>query len=133
MKVWFFKTDWQSSNGWKVAYEVVVAQNCHMTFGATLADAIYMAHDLIACLKDEVDAEKFYDEPFEYLNDGIFDTDARNFYIGALDIDVDLILNPYVWRRTGDRAPNTVQHMRFKMMRRAFKLTYKNFRGVTNS
>ena len=130
MKAWFFKETWKTSNGWKSAYDAVIAQNCHMTFGTTLAEAIYMAHDLIACVKEDCDDEKFYDKPFEYLNDGIFDTDSRNIFVGELDIDVELF--PYNgwlcgWRRAGDKAPNTKQHMRGEMLRRAFKLTYRNF------
>ena len=85
-----------------------------------------MAHDLIACVKEDCDDEKFYDEPFEYLNDGIFDTDSRNIFVGELDIDVELFLQRG-WFRVGDKAPNTKQHMRGEMLRRAFKLTYRNF------
>ena len=90
MQVWFFKEAWKSSNGWKNAFYAVIAQDCHMIFGNNVPDAIYMAHDLIACVKEDVDEEKFYYEPFEYLNDGIFDTDSRNLYVGELDIDIEL-------------------------------------------
>ena len=127
MKVWFFKESWKSSSGWKIAYYAVTAQGCHMTSGSTLAEAIYMAHDLTACIIEDADEEKFYDEPFEYLNDGIFDTDSRNFYVGELDIDVELS-GRRGWLRTGDKAPNTKQYPRFEMLWRAFRLTYRNFK-----
>ena len=127
MKVWFFKETWKALSVWKVSYYAVIAQHCHMTSGSTLAEAIYMAHDLIACVKEDCDDEKFYDEPFEYLNDGIFDTDSRNFYIGELDIDVEL-LGDRGWLRIGDKPPNTKQHSRFEMLWRAFHLTYRNFK-----
>ena len=133
MKVWFFSEKWKSSRGWKNVYYAVIEKNCHMTFGRNLAEAIYMAYDLTACIKGDEENfknEKIYEDPFEYLNDGIFETDSRNFYIGSLDIDVDLF--PYNgwlcgWRRKGDKAPNTKQHMRGEMLRRAFQLSYKNF------
>ena len=126
MKVWFFKETWKSSNGWKNAFYAVIAQGCHMTSGSTLAEAIYMAHDLIACVIEDADEEKFYDEPFEYLNDGIFDSDSRNFYVGSLNIDVELSWDRG-WRRAGDKMPNTKQYARFEMLWRAFRLTYRNF------
>ena len=136
MKVWFFSEKWKSSRGWKNAYYAVIEKGCHMTSGMNLAEAIYMAYDLIACLKEDFENEnikpvKIYEEPFEYLNDGIFETDSRNCYIGSLDIDVELF--PYNgwlcgWRRKGDKAPNTKQHMRVEMLRRAFQLSYKNFK-----
>ncbi len=131
MRVWFFKERWLSSNGWKAAHYAVTAQGCHMTCGINFPDAIYMAHDLIACLKDE--DEKFYDEPFEYLNDGIFDTDSRNLFIGVLDLDVELFPNGG-WCRAGDKPPKIFCHMRWKMLRRAFQLSYKkSFGEGTNS
>ena len=136
MKVWFFSEKWKSSSGWKNTYYAVIEKDCHMTYGRNLAEAIYMAHDMIACLKEDFENEnikpiKNYEEPFEYLNDGIFEIDSRNFYIGSLDIDVDLF--PYNgwlcgWRRKDDKAPNTKQHMRVEMLRRAFQLSYKNFK-----
>ena len=133
MKVWFFKETWKSSSGWKVAYYAVIAQGCHMTSGSTLAEAIYMAHDLIACVIEDCDEEKNYDEPFDYLNDGIFDTDSRKLFIGLLEIDVEL-LGRRSWLRAGDKAPKTEQYPRFEMLWRAFRLTYRNFKfgGVAN-
>ena len=133
MKVWFFKKTWKSSGGWKTIYHAVTAQCCHMTSGSTLPEVIYMAHDLVACIKDDDDEEKFYDEPFEYLNDGIFEVDSRNLYIGELDIDVDIYLQRG-WVRAGDKAPKTRQHPRFEMIYRAFCLSYQNFKfgGVAN-
>ena len=139
MKVWFFKETWKSSSGWKNAYYAVTAQGCHMTSGSTLAEAIYMAHDLIACVKEDGDDEKIYDEPFDYLNDGIFNTDSRNFFIGSFDIDVDVevFYKGWVrgWKRAGDKSPNTKHHMRVEMLWRAFRLTYRNFKlgGVTKN
>jgi len=128
MKVWFFYEKWKSSCGrWNNIYYAVIAQNCHMTFGYNLIESLYMAYDLIACVKEDAASAKFYDEPFEYLN-GIWETDARNFYIGSLDIDVDVTLNPYSWRRKGDKAPDTGKFARFKTLKRAFKLCYKNFK-----
>lgn len=129
MKVWFFYEKWKSSRGrWLSAYDAVIAQNCYMTFGQNLAESIYMAYDLIACVKEDSISEKIYDEPFEYLNDGIFETDSRNYYVGSLDIDVDITVNPYSWRRKGDKAPNTKQFARFKALKRAFEMCYKNFK-----
>ena len=133
MKVWFFSEKWKSSRGWKNAYYAVLAQGCRMTDGRNLAEAIYMAYDLIACLKDMRDMEgikpdKIYDEPFDELNDGIFETDSRNFYIGSLEMDSDLVLNPYTWRRKGDKPPAKKQFMRFRMLGRAFQMSYKNFK-----
>lgn len=63
MKVWFFKDRRKSSSGWKNVFYAVTAQGCHMTGGKNLAEAVYMAHDLVACLKDDDDfaAQKFYD------------------------------------------------------------------------
>ena len=48
MKVWFFKDRWKSSSGWKNIFYAVTAQDCHITDGKNLAEAVYMAHDLIA-------------------------------------------------------------------------------------
>ena len=130
MKVWFFKEDWKSSRGMKTAYYAALEQDCHMTDGRNLAEAIYMAHDLIACVKEDA-PKKIYDEPFDYLNDGIFDEDSRNLYVGSMEIDVDLFMYRgwlCAWRRKGDKAPNTKQHMRVVMLRRAFQLSYKNFK-----
>lgn len=101
-----------------------------MTDGRNLAEAIYMACDLISCLKNNATAETIYDEPFEYLDDGIFD-DSRNIYIGSLDIDVDISTcdnRICSWWRNGDIIPNTHQFIRVKMLRRAFLLSYKNFK-----
>ena len=130
MKVWFFCEHWKSSHGWKDSYEAVIAHDCHMTFGRNFADTIYMAHDLIACVKNDV-PKKIYDEPFEELNDGIFEEDSRNLYVGSMEIDVDLFMYRgwlCAWRRKGDKAPNTKQHMRGEMLSRAFQLSYKNFK-----
>lgn len=130
MKVWFFREHWKSSNGWKNSYEAVISHDCHMTFGRNFADTIFMAHDLIAGAK-EYEPKKIYDEPFEHLNDGIFDEDSRNLYIGSMEIDVDVFpCNGWLsaWRRKGDKAPNTKQFMRVEMLRKAFQLSYKNFK-----
>lgn len=129
MKVWFFYEKWKSSRGrWISGYDAVIAQDCNMTCGYNLVEALYMAYDLIGCVKEDSDRERFYDEPFEYLNDGIFETDSRNFYVGSLDIDVDITLKPYSWRRKGDKAPNTKQFARFRTLKRAFKMCYKNLK-----
>lgn len=130
MKVWFFKEKWKSSHGSKFAYYAFTSTGCHMTDGRNLAEAIYMACDLISCLKNNSTSETIYDEPFEYLDDGIFD-DSRNIYIGSLDIDVDIsTCNNRIcsWWRNGDIIPNTHQFMRVEMLRRAFLLSYKNFK-----
>lgn len=127
MKVWFFKDRRKSSSGWKNIFYAVTAQGCHMTGGKNLAEAVYMAHDLIACLKDDDDfAEKFYDEPFDYLNDGIFDGDSRKLFVGMLEIDVELF-GRRGWRRAGGSAPKKIFPARFKTLRRAFQLCRRTF------
>ena len=126
MKVWFFKDRWKSSSGWKNIFYAVIAQGCHMTDGRNLAEAIYMAHDLIACLKDDDFAEDFFAEPFDYLDDGIFDGDSRKLFIGALDLDVELSVGRG-WRRAGDTAPKKFFHARFKTLRRAFQICRRTF------
>ena len=124
MKVWFFKDTWISSRGRKNVFSAVLAQGCHMTDGKNPAEAIYMAHDLIACLKDDDLAEKIFVEPFEYLNNRIFETDSRKLFVGALDLDVELF-GCRGWLRAGDKAPRKNIPARFKTLRRAFRLSYR--------
>lgn len=54
MKVWFFYEKWKSSRGrWISGYDAVIAQDCNMTCGYNLVEALYMAYDLIGCVKED--------------------------------------------------------------------------------
>ena len=119
VKVWFFKS--------KGCYEAMIEMGGYMTFGTTLAETIYMAHDLIACIIDDEDCNR------ELITD--FMTEWKdlegdeNAYAGYMDIDVDFFGQGgnSGWVRKGDLAPAKNQSARFVNMRRAFEMTYRNY------
>ena len=115
---------------------------CHLTYGVNIKEAVYMAHDLIACLKDSEDTFK----PFEYTLDEAFkDMEelevSSSTYIGTLDIDVDTRCTGYVirqyknedepnefyaniqWVSKGDKFPTSrYYHQRWNVLRKAYAL-----------
>ena len=55
VKAWFFYEEFKGSKRrWYKGYDVMISAGGHMTCGATLAETIYMAHDLIACITDDI-------------------------------------------------------------------------------
>ena len=126
MKVWFFFDTWLDSDGHsRPAYYAVIAQGGHITDGSTLPQAIYMAHDLIACLRcppplpeepcitSFAEAAKIIELP-------------KGNCLGCMDIDIHLLPDKF-WIRRGDLAPAKRQHSRIRMLERAFCLAYKGF------
>ena len=125
MKTWFFREKWQDGKGrWRTAINAMIAMDGHFTYGNSMGEAIFMAHDLIACLKS-CPLDDSYTPT--WIND--YSEDKRGYfsdlpYIGMMDIDVDLIKRG--WLRKGDLPPSTRQHTRYRMYRKAFKMVYNN-------
>ncbi len=127
MKAWFFYSTEKGSKGrWNSAYEVMIQKDGCMTFGSTLWEAVYMAHDLVACVTEgygdcgEIRWVEDYEKEFAEL--GV----SSDGYCGMMDIDVDS--TDTGWVRKGDLQPRTRQHTRYGMYLRAFKLSYSGFR-----
>ena len=136
MKVWFFYEEFRGSDGYiRKGYNAMLEMGGRMTCGTTLAESIFMAHDLIACFTEEERArEKFItDFMAEWNSLDVLNNGAIKFsYVGFMDIDVEIYGKHFVsrwgWVRKGDAKPSTNQPMRVENLRRAFKLTYKDFK-----
>lgn len=141
MKVWFFYEEFKGSKGhWHKGYDAMIDAGGHMTCGSTLAEAIYMAHDLIAGVISDDD-----DMDLEYIGD--YKAQAADLeipessYVGFMDIDVDLlgggswvrksddgwIKTGSGWARKGDSKPKTRQPFRLRTLEKAFEMVYRNF------
>lgn len=125
MKVWFFYEGWKDSKGHRrPAYYAVTQIGSQITDGGTLQEAIYMAHDLKACMMDFVD--DFQDR---YLEDSRAAADEievpHEAYLGSMDIEVDLV-GKRSWVRKGDSKPRKEMPMRIRTMERAFQLAYRD-------
>lgn len=131
MKTWFFSgKDWQDRKGrWRTGIYAMVAMGGHITYGSSIWEAFFMAHDLIACVKDCPPDESY--KPIwltDYSENKYWDT-SYGTYIGTIDIDIDLVNNG--WIRRGDLAPATRQYTRYRMYKKAFKMIY-NFNRDNN-
>jgi len=124
MKTWFFFDIWYNSDGhFHPVYYAVLEQGGYVTDGSTLSQAIYMAHDLIACLRCP---PSFSKEPhISSVGEAakIIEVPRENC-IGCMDIDVELLPDKF-WIRRGDLAPAKKQPSRIRMQERAFCLSYK--------
>ena len=91
MKAWFFYSTEKGSKGrWNSAYEVMIQKDGCMTFGSTLWEAVYMAHDLVACVTEgygdcgEIRWVEDYEKELAEL--GV----SSDGYCGMMDIDLIL-------------------------------------------
>ena len=136
MKVWFFYEEFRGSDGYiRKGYDAMIEMGGHMTCGTTLAETIFMAHDLIACFSEERRSREMFITNFmtkwkslDVPTGGV----NKAFYVGWMNIDVDIYGKHHIgnwgWVRKGDIKPNKNQPMRVENLRRAFKLTYKDFK-----
>ena len=129
VKAWFFYEEFKSSKRrWYKGYDVMISAGGHMTCGATLAETIYMAHDLIACITDDIVEGRI---GVEWLADWKQEAAELHIpetaYVGTMDIGVD-ILPGGGWVRRDDPIPRTRQPFRIRALKKAFEMTYKNFR-----
>lgn len=141
MKVWFFYEEFKGSKGhWCQGYDAMIDAGGHMTCGSTLAETIYMAHDLIACVTSD-------DGDMDLAPIGDYKAQAADLeipessYVGFMDIDVDLlggdswvrksddgwIRTGGGWVRKGDLKPKTRQPFRLCTLKKAFEMVYRNF------
>lgn len=126
MHVWFFYDKWLDSCGHShPVYYAVTETGGHVTNGSTLAQAIYMAHDVIACLtmppsicEDEMHILSV-DEAAETMELPV------NSLVMELDIDIEHSKHG-IWVRKGDPLPLKKAPTRIRMLERAFCLLYRN-------
>ena len=125
MKTWFFRKKWQDRKGrWRTAIYAMIAMDGHITEGGSVGEAIYMAHDLIACLKSCSPDDSYKPTWLENYSENKWGLFLDVPCIGMMDIDVDLIKRG--WLRKGDLPPSTRPHTRYRMYRKAFKMVYSS-------
>ena len=125
MKVWFFYDDWYDHNGnIRPAYYAVIERGGHVTDGNSFPQALYMAHDLIACLLtppifDEIKNVSTLEEAAKEIEL------PKEQCIAEEDIGIDILPN-WFWVRKNDPKPLKTQPPRMRMTERAFWLTYRD-------
>ena len=125
MRVWFFYDRWLDSCGHsRPAYCAVTEVGGHVTGGSTLAQTIYMAHDLIACFKlPSLDMGE--EEQIRSVAEAAGLLELSIDHLAAeMDIDIDTLQNGF-WVRKGDPSPNKKMPARKRMQERAFCLLYR--------
>ena len=128
MKVWFFYEEFEGSKGhWYKGYDAMIEHGGHMTCGTTLGETIFMAHDLVACLTNDVLEGRI---GTEIINDWREEAASLGIpemtYVGEMSIGVDLLPDGS-WVRRGDLSTNTRQSFRHRMLRKAFEMSYRDY------
>ena len=129
MKTWFIKDNPECyCRRWFTSYYAISEYGGHITDDYTLHQAIFMAHDLLACHYYCL-ARYPEDSPSPILDDTAMKQRIEEYFpglsiLGTMDIDVDLTKGG--WVRKGDLPPATHQHFRTRQYRKAFALAYRN-------
>lgn len=126
MNVWFFYERWKDHRGHAhPVYYAVTEVGGHVTDGSTASQAIYMAYDLVACIREFEQEETYIIRTKEEAEKLLCLSDIR--YVGRMTIDVELC-GKRGWVRKGDGMPRKQMPPRFRMLERAFGQTYPNQR-----
>ncbi len=122
----FFYDRWLDSCGHsRPAYCAVTEVGGHVTGGSTLAQAIYMAHDLIACFtlpSFDMDEEEQITSAAEAASQIELSVDHL---AAEMDIAIEHLQNGF-WVRKGDPLPTKNTSARIRMQERAFCLLYRS-------